>query len=175
MADNVRNQASKTSNDFNNLASARRTPDAQTANGQPLTRKQRSDEVNREKHADISIDYHSLFYSLLSVSHSCQRIYSHVANFRTLVGESSCYCNLICHYCLVHLCRSLSQCPKICFQGTLRYTWRLDFIDDHHGKTVKTDIAQLRRPQNWLANSSSEMASRLSSGLRNTLPSQGKV
>ncbi|KAF2233081.1 hypothetical protein EV356DRAFT_214286 [Viridothelium virens] len=48
VADNVRNQAAKTSNDFNNLASARRTPDSQTVNGQPLTH------------------YHSLFYSLLS-------------------------------------------------------------------------------------------------------------
>jgi hypothetical protein len=38
VAENVRNQANKTTNDFNNLASARRTPDAQTANGQPLTR-----------------------------------------------------------------------------------------------------------------------------------------
>ncbi|KAL9078153.1 MAG: hypothetical protein Q9157_002911 [Trypethelium eluteriae] len=37
VADNVRNQAAKTSNDFNNLASARRTPDSQTVNGQPLT------------------------------------------------------------------------------------------------------------------------------------------
>ncbi|KAI9690081.1 MAG: hypothetical protein M1820_010020 [Bogoriella megaspora] len=48
VAENVRNQAAKTSTDFNNLASTRRTPDVQTANGQPLTH------------------YHSLFYSLLS-------------------------------------------------------------------------------------------------------------
>ncbi|KAL9094122.1 MAG: hypothetical protein Q9165_003537 [Trypethelium subeluteriae] len=45
VADNVRNQAAKTSNDFNNLASARRTPDSQTVNGQPLTREKRDSSI----------------------------------------------------------------------------------------------------------------------------------
>ncbi|KAI9706134.1 MAG: hypothetical protein M1836_005540 [Candelina mexicana] len=48
VAENVKNQSAKTSNEFSNLANARTRPDQQTATGQPLTH------------------YHSMFYSLLS-------------------------------------------------------------------------------------------------------------
>ncbi|KAI9768275.1 MAG: hypothetical protein M1835_006896 [Candelina submexicana] len=48
VAENVKNQSAKTSNEFSNLANARTRPNQQTATGQPLTH------------------YHSMFYSLLS-------------------------------------------------------------------------------------------------------------
>ena len=68
VAESVKNETAKTGNDISGLTSKRVQPDQQTATGQPLTRRSCSN-LSLHRQADRTLaDYHSFFYSLLSVS-----------------------------------------------------------------------------------------------------------
>lgn len=74
VAESVKDQHAKTQNEFRNLADSRSPPEQFAATGQPLTRTYK-DPGERRLTADKihCIDYHSFFYSLLSVRFPLQK------------------------------------------------------------------------------------------------------
>ena len=66
VATSVSNQTAATKNEFSGLANARQTPSYTAANNTPLTR-QYIPRFGNNTSANTDADYHSFFYTLLSV------------------------------------------------------------------------------------------------------------
>lgn len=69
VATSIKNEAGTTASEFSDLASSRQTPAYTAANDTPLTRTHLMSLINGNGSVpDILTDYHSFFYTLLSVS-----------------------------------------------------------------------------------------------------------
>lgn len=100
---NVQAEATKTRNEFADLANSRQTPDYKTATGQNLTRRQPSKgfqatKLNRDRLPQLVLPPLEL-------------------------EEPPCHWYCLCRHRYLHLCRSIPQHHPLQLEGSLRDTW----------------------------------------------------
>lgn len=78
-ATSVKNQAAATGNELSGLANSRQQPTYTAANGETLTREMCSAALSDDE-ADTIPDYHSFFYTLLSVSTAQTKTHEQLLN-----------------------------------------------------------------------------------------------